>query len=67
MLSRKCYSVQSVLFLESVVVVLDVDDARDWRDGSVTGDVLSIAKVEIHSAVGRTLLKYLDSSAHDIR
>ena len=49
------------------MVVLDVDDACDGRDGPVTGDILSVAKVEIHSTVGRTLFKYLDSSAHDFR
>ena len=49
------------------MVVLDVDDARDGRDGSVTGDKLSVAKVEIHSTVGRAFLEYLDSSTHDIR
>ena len=49
------------------MVVLDVDDTRDRRDGSVTGDKLSVTKVEIDSTVGRTLLEYLDSSAHDIR
>ena len=49
------------------MVVLDVDDACDGRDGPVTGDKLSVAKVEIDSTVGRTLLEYLDSSAHDIR
>ena len=49
------------------MVVLDVDDARDGRDGSVTRDKLSVSQVEINSAVGRTLLEYLDSSAHGIR
>ena len=49
------------------MVVLDVDDARDRWNSSVTGDILSISKVEINSAVRRTFLEYLDSSAHDIR
>ena len=48
-------------------MVLDVDDARDGRNGSVTGDILSVTEIEIHSAVRRTLLEYLDSAAHDIR
>ena len=40
------------LFLESVVMVLDVDNAGDWLDGPVTGDVLPVAQVEVDSPVG---------------
>ena len=49
------------------MVVLDVDNPGDGRDGSVTGDELSLAEVEINSTIRRTFLKDLDSSAHVIR
>ena len=55
---------ESDLFLESVMMVLDIDDARDWLYGPVTGHVLPVAKVEIDPAVGRTLLENLHCSSH---
>ena len=54
-------------FLESVVMVLDVDDPCDGLNGPVTGDILPVTEVEIHSPVRGALLEYLDSPSHSIR
>ena len=57
---------ESDLFLESVVMVLDVDDAGDGLYGPVTGDVLPVAEVEVDPAIGRTLLENLYCSSHGV-
>ena len=48
-------------------MVLDVDDASDGLNGPVTGDILPVTEVQIHSPVRGTLLEYLDSASHSIR
>ena len=57
---------ESDLFLESVVMVLDVDDASDGLYGAVTGDVLPVAEVEVDPAIGGALLENLNCSSHGI-
>ena len=57
---------ESDLFLESVVMVLDVDDPGDGLYGAVTGDVLPVAEVEVDPAIRGALLENLNCSSHGI-